>query len=476
MHTRKTKIIATIGPSSNTRPVLKKLISSGMNVARLNFSHGDYPEHERVAKTIRSLSKDMDRSVGIMLDLQGPKMRVGSLKEGGPVLLKKNGIVSITSRKRSGTSEIISTTYKHLTGDVKIGDKILLDDGLIELKVLSKTKDTVTCRIINGGLLRQNKGINLPGVDVSSPSLTTKDKKDLLFGIELGVDFFALSFVRSAKDIKIIKNILKKQGADIPVIAKIEKPEAIQHLDEIIKETDAIMVARGDLGVELRPEQVPKIQKAIIYKANKANKPVITATQMLETMTDKPIPTRAEASDVANAIYDGTDAIMLSGETAVGKYPVKAVQMMTRIAIESEASSFMRYNTSFENNHDDDIMTSAVAQSCVKIAHRVGAKAIVTFSISGKTSRIISQQRPPRPVYAFSPSQRIYNRLSLVWGITPFLIPAINDTKEIIEAGERIIVENKAVKKDDVIVIVTGLALKKGSTNLIKIHRVGRDD
>ena len=476
MNTNKTKIIATIGPSSNTKQVLRRLISSGMNVARLNFSHGNYAEHEKVVRTIRSLSKEMNKSVGIFLDLQGPKIRVGSLKEGKPVFLKKNETVSITSRKISGTSEIIPTTYTKLASDVKKGDKILLDDGLIELRVLSKTKDTVRCKIINGGLLRQNKGINLPGVDISSPSLTQKDKKDLVYGIELGVDYFALSFVRSAKDLKIIKDIIKRLGSDIPVIAKIEKPEAVQDLDKILKATDAIMVARGDLGVEMRPEQVPKIQKDIIYKAIKANKPVITATQMLESMTDNPIPTRAEASDVANAIYDGTDAIMLSGETALGKYPVKAVQMMKRIAIEAEASPFMKYNIHYENDNNDDIVTSAVAQSCVNILHEVGAKAIVTFSVSGKTSMIISKRRPPRRVYAFSPSKRIYNRLSLVWGITPLLIPPINDTKRIIEAGEKIIVENKSVKKNDLIVIVTGLALKKGSTNLIKIHRIGHDD
>jgi len=377
----KTKIIATIGPSSTRKPVLKKLISSGMNVARLNFSHGNYKEHEKVIRDIRALSKEMNRPVGILLDLQGPKIRTDTLKNGKPVLLRKNKTIQITSKQVSGDADIVSTTYKNLSKDVKKGDKILIDDGLIELKVLSKTINTITCKIISGGRLKEHKGINLPGVKVSAPSLTEKDKKDLLFGIKQEVDFFALSFVRNANDLKRIKSILKKHKSDIPVIAKIEKPEAVDNLDEILKFADGIMVARGDLGVELRPEMVPKIQKQIIQKTIYSNKPVITATQMLETMTKNPIPTRAEASDVANAIYDGTDAIMLSGETAVGKYPVSTVRMMARIASETESSPFMKYNIQYRKDYRD-LVTHAVAQACVNILHEVNAKAIVTFSIT----------------------------------------------------------------------------------------------
>lgn len=471
----KTKIIATIGPSSSNKSVLKKLISSGMNVARLNFSHGNFKEHGTVISMIRALSKELNKPVGIMLDLQGPKIRTGSLKDGLPVLLKKNAIIRITSKKVPGSADIISTTYAGLAGDVKKGEKILIDDGLIELKVLSKNKDTVTCKIIHGGVLKEHKGINLPGVKISAPSLTEKDRQDLVFGIKSGVDFFALSFVRSAKDLKIIKDMIKDHGVDIPVIAKIEKPEAMETLDDILQLADAVMVARGDLGVEMRPEQVPNIQKHIIHKAILANKPVITATQMLETMINNPIPTRAEASDVANAIYDGTDAIMLSGETAYGKHPLKAVRMMKKIASEAEGSPFMKLNLQFEKDNKE-MMTHAIAQSSVNILQEVDAKAIVTFSISGKTSKLISKQRPSRPVYAFSPSREVYNRLSLVWGVTPLLISPINNAKGLIDAGEEILANGKFIKKNDLIVIVTGLALKTGSTNMIKIHITGQEN
>lgn len=472
---KKTKIVATIGPSSNTRAVLRELIAEGMNVARLNFSHGSYEEHGDVIKTIRSLSREMNTSVGIILDLQGPKIRTGKLANGEPVMLKKNSVFSITSQHVPGSEEIVSTTYKDLPGDVKKNDTILIDDGLIELKVMSKTKDTVKCKILNGGILKENKGINLPGVKVTAPSLTEKDKKDLNFGIKVGVDYFALSFVRTADDLKQIQEIIKKQGKDIPVIAKIEKPEAVKNLDEILDVTDAIMVARGDLGVEMRPEQVPAIQKHIIHSAMKKNKPVITATQMLETMSLNPIPTRAEASDVANAILDGTDAVMLSGETASGKYPVKAVQMMARIAGQMEKSPFMRYNMGYDKDIKD-LVPHAVAQSAVNILHEVGGRGIVSFSVSGSTSKLISKQRPSMPVYAFTPNILTYNRLSLCWGVTPMHISNISDPTRLVRASENILLDKKLVDKDDLIIIVIGMGLKKGSTNSIKIHRIGHED
>jgi len=471
----KTKIVATIGPSSNSRPVLKKMIAAGMNVARLNFSHGNYEDHGDVIKCIRSLSREMNKPVAILADLQGPKIRTGELKNGAPVILKKNKALHITTHKFKGNEETVSTTYSAFSNDVKKGDKILIDDGLIELKVLSKTKDTVTCKIISGGVLKENKGINLPGVQVSAPSLTAKDRRDLNFGIKTGVDYFALSFVRCADDISVIKSILQKQGADIPVIAKIEKPEAVSDLDKILETADAIMVARGDLGVELRPEKVPTIQKNIIMRALQKNRIVITATQMLETMSLNPVPTRAEASDVANAIFDGTDAIMLSGETASGKYPLKAIQMMTRIASEAEKSSFMKYNIQHEKD-PEDIITHAVARSAANILHEIGAKAIAAFSVSGKTAKLISKQRPLNPVYAFTPSLKVYNRMALMWGVTPVLIPKINKVTRLIEAGERMLIDKKYLKKDDLMIFITGLALKTGSTNLIKIHKVGHED
>ncbi len=471
----KTKIVATVGPSSNTKTVLKEMILSGMNVARLNFSHGNYDEHTKAVNLIRSLSREMNRSVGIILDLQGPKIRTGLLQGGNPVELKKDEIIAITSRQVPGTSAMVSTTYKNIAKDVTVGDKILMDDGLIALRALSKTEDTVTCKIINGGILKEHKGINLPGVNVSAPSLTDKDIKDLNFGIKLGVDYFALSFVRRAKDLEEIKLIIKKQGADIPVIAKIEKPEAVENLDEILKTADGVMVARGDLGVELNPEQVPGIQKQIIHKAINSNKIVITATQMLETMINNPVPTRAEASDVANAVYDGTDAVMLSGETASGKYPVEAVQMMTKIITESEKTPFMKYNLKHEKN-SKDLVTQAVAQSSVHILHTVDAATILAFSVSGKTSKLISKQRPEKLVFSCSPSEEVYNRMSLMWGVVPLLIPEIYDTKRIIEAGENIILGKNYIKKGDLIVIVTGLALKTGSTNIVKLHRAGDEE
>jgi pyruvate kinase len=471
----KTKIVATIGPASNTRPVLEKLIQAGMNVARLNFSHGSYEQHGEVIKTIRSLSRTMNKPIGILLDLQGPKIRTGTLKNGEPVELKNGDTIRITTDKVEGTAEKVSTTYTKLPGDVKKGDKILIDDGLIELKVLFKRKETIACEIVNGGILKEHKGINLPGVDVSAPSLTEKDRRDLNFGIKVGVDYFALSFVRKAEDLRHIKRIIKRQGHSTPVVAKIEKPEALDNLDDILEATDAIMVARGDLGVELNPEQVPCVQKKIIAAAIRANKPVITATQMLESMSVNPIPTRAEASDVANAIFDGTDAVMLSGETASGKYPVRAVKMMAKIATQAENSEFMKFNLQHEKDPADRV-PHAVARSAVNILHELRAKGIVVFSASGSTAKLISKKRPSKPVYAFTPSLQIYHRLSLIWGLTPLYIANIDNTKRLIQASEHILVDKQIATTDDLIIIVIGFGLKKGSTNVIKIHRVGHDD
>lgn len=471
----KTKIIATIGPASNNRSMLEKLILAGVNVVRLNFSHGTYEQHGDVIKMVRSLSRKLNQPVGIIQDLQGLKVRTGKLENGEAVVLKRNSTFKITSRKVTGGSEIVSTTYKDLPADVKAGDRILMDDGLIELKVLTSADDTVTCKVRVGGILKENKGINLPGVRVSAPSLTEKDKKDLRFGIQNGVDYVALSFVRQAEDLQDIKKIIKRMGSDIPVIAKIEKPEAVDNIDAILAVTDAVMVARGDLGVEMQYEKVPTIQKMIIQKAIAANRPVITATQMLESMHQHPIPTRAEASDVANAIMDGTDAVMLSGETASGKYPLEAVKMMSKIAAEVESSQFLRCNIMHAAD-PDNIVTQAVAQSAVDIVGDVAAKAIIAFSVSGATSKYISKHRPSRMVYAFTPLLSVYNRLSLVWGLSPTLISRIKDTRKIMHAAENLLVGKGVIKQDDIVVIITGLALKSGSTNMIKIHRVGHDD
>ncbi len=471
----KTKIVATIGPASSNKDMLEKLVSAGMNVARLNFSHGSYQDHGRVINTIRSLSRTMNRPIGILLDLQGPKIRVGAIENGGPIMLNPDDEFTITSKNILGTDKIISTTYSALAHDVKPDDTVLLDDGLIKMKVLSTTEDSVKLIVISGGPLNEKKGINLPGVNVSAPSLTEKDIRDVNFGIQNNVDYFALSFVRTAKDLKKIKRIIAKQGSSIPVIAKIEKPEAVENFDAVLDAADGIMVARGDLGVEMQPELVPTIQKQTILLAIHKNKPVITATQMLETMSVNPIPTRAEASDVANAIFDGTDAIMLSGETASGKYPELSVEMMNKIAIQAERSPFMRYNIHYEKD-PQDLITHAVAQSAVNILHEINAKCIVAFSISGTTAKQVSKQRPSKPVYAFTSRKDTYNRLSLLWGVTSLYIPEIEETNRLALAGERILLEKKCVEKGDLIVLIIGTGLRAGSTNIIKIHKIGYED
>ncbi len=471
----KTKIVGTIGPASNNKTTLRKMIAAGLNVARLNFSHGNREEHEKVVRLIRELSKEMNRPVAILQDLQGPKIRTGTLKNGVPVALEPGNSFQITNKRRQGSAAVVSTTYKKLPDDVKAGDRILIDDGLIELRVTSTTADTVDTQVVVGGELKEHKGINLPGVKVSAPSLTAKDKRDLNFGIEMGVDYVALSFVRTAEDVKHIKNYIGKKGCAIPVVAKIEKPEAVDNLDEILRYADVIMVARGDLGVELQAEQVPTVQKSIIHKTILANRLAITATQMLESMVSNPIPTRAEVSDVANAIYDGTSAIMLSAESATGMYPVKAVEMMARIAREAESSPFIRYNIQYKRTRAD-LITHAVAQSAVNILYEVQAKAIVAFTMSGIAATLISKQRPGCPVYAFTPSPTSYNRMALIWGTTPLMIPEIKHTEDLIKAAEEILIKKRYLKKNDLIVMMTGPALETGSTNLVKIHRVGRKD
>jgi pyruvate kinase len=472
MRNNRSKIVATIGPASSDRAVLEQMIAAGMNVARLNFSHGNYQAHTDVIRTIRSISRSESKPVGIMLDLQGPKIRVGKLEKGGPVLLQPGADFAITTRPHLGNADMVSTTYSNLPEDVVAGDTILLDDGLIRLQVASTADDIVRCRVVHGGLLNENKGINLPGVDVSAPCLTEKDIRDVSFGIQNGVDYFALSFVRRAEDLDPIHDIMRRRGVFIPVIAKIEKPEAYDNFDAILDAADGIMVARGDLGVELNPEQVPTIQKQIIHQAIRRNKVVITATQMLETMSANPVPTRAEASDVANAIIDGTDAVMLSGETASGKYPVQAIQMMRRIADHAEMSPFMKYNIAHDSD-PEDLVAHAMAQASVNVLHEIDASAIVAFSMSGSSAKQISKQRPSKPVFAFTPDKATYNRMNLLWGITPMYIPPINNADRLIEGSEHLLMETGRLKKGDWVVLVIGLGLKTGSTNSIKVHVIG---
>ncbi len=472
---RKTKIIATIGPASRSRTVLRRMIEAGMDIARLNMSHGSHEEHREAIEHVRQLSQELGRPVAVLLDLQGPKIRTGRLTGGNPIRLKRNGRIRITTREVAGCCEEVSTTYPHLAQDVDTGGTLLLSDGRIKLKVVSKSPDSVECRVVTGGTLGENAGINLPECAISAPCLTAKDKRDLMFGTAAGVDYLALSFVRSAQDIELVKSELNRYGCQIPVIAKIEKREAVDRLPDILKICDGVMVARGDLGAELRLEQVPTVQKLLIAQAVRANKPAITATQMLESMCGSPTPTRAEVSDVANAIIDGTDAVMLSGETANGGYPVEAIRAMALIVAETEKSPFVKYNLQHERS-SEELITHAAAQSAANVLHEVRAKAIVSFSVSGRSAKLISKQRPCRPIFAFTPSPEVYRQMALLWGTVPFCIPKMADTPQLIAASEAVLLEKGLIAPNDIVVIVTGLALTSGSTNMIKIHRVGQED
>jgi pyruvate kinase len=467
----RTKIVCTIGPATRSRKVLKELILAGMNVARLNFSHGAHKDHKKVADSIKSLSRSLKRPVAIMLDLQGPKIRTGLIK-GGFLQIKPRDPLTITTRAIKGEPGIISTTYGRITKDLQPGDKILMDDGLIELKVRDKNKTDLFCEVIAGETIGEHKGINLPGITTGIPAVTKKDKEDLDFGLNMGIDFVAASFVRSARDIQILKRILKKKNVNIPVIAKIEKPQAIDKLEEILDACEGIMVARGDLGVELSPEKVPVAQKKMITLANKKRKLVITATQMLESMTEHPLPTRAEASDVANAIVDGTDAIMLSGETSVGKYPVKSVKMMARIARVTEknfpaAAPFSRKTRSFSDT---------ISEAACMAAENLGLDAITPFSQSGFTARLISKYRPSVPIIALTPNEAVQRSLALSWGVKALLLPLMDNSDIMIKAMEEQLRKKRLLRKNDRIVIVAGFPLmKQGKTNMMKLHVVGEE-
>ena len=465
---KRTKIIATIGPASSSAAVIAKLIRAGMDVARLNFSHGEHADHKKRIRLIRQEAARAGKQIAIIQDLQGPKIRVGAMQNDA-VTLRRGDMVTLTTRKIKGTVSAIPVTYPRLAKDLRAGETILLDDGRLELKVIKKEANALRCRVIRGGALKSNKGINLPGSRISLPSLTRKDREDILFSIEHGVDYIALSFVRSASDIEHARRFIRKQGADIPIIAKIEKPEAIQNLDAIISASDGVMVARGDLGVEMRPEQVPLLQKKIIAACNAAEKPVITATQMLESMIESPQPTRAEASDVANAILDGTDCVMLSGETAVGKYPVQAVEVMARIAMETETS----LSPVQPDRHISGVGES-VAHAACRAAEEQRAKAIVAFTQSGTTALLVSKHRPTVPVISATPFENVARRISLYWGVTPIILTTRRTTDDMIATVEHAMLKRKLVRPRDLIVITAGVPIGvAGSTNMMKIHRVG---
>jgi pyruvate kinase len=466
---RRTKIVCTIGPASSSPEVLRQLIRAGMNVARLNFSHGTHEEHARVIVQIREIAAELGAPVAIMQDLQGPKIRLGKFR-GGHAQLLQGAEFALTTRPVEGTAEIASTTYDRLPQDVKPGDRILLVDGLIELTVLQVTGDTVRCRVVSGGDIGDHRGINLPGVAVSASSITDKDRDDLRFGISQGVDAVAVSFIRGPEDVLDVKELINEVGGgDVPVVAKLEKPEAVERLDAILDVADGVMVARGDLGVELPLEEVPLVQKAIIRKARKRALPVITATQMLESMVGSPRPTRAEASDVANAILDGTDAVMLSAETAVGKYPVETVQVMARIAVQAETAMPDLAATSERASTFPEVISEAACRA----AGELKARAIVAFTQSGSTARLLSKYRPAAPVFAFSPSEVVRRRLNLHWGVMPKTIRAVQNTDELVGEIELLLLRDGTVHVGDALVIVAGAPLfVRGATNMIQLHRV----
>ncbi len=469
---RRTKIVATIGPSCSDSETLLELMRAGADVFRLNFSHGDVAEKALIIERIREVSRRRQRAVAILGDLQGPKIRVGQI-EGDAMQLFRGEQVWVTTEKVVGRDNLIPTGYTRLPEDVAPGDRLLLDDGLMELEVETVEPPRVACRVITGGVLKSRKGINLPGVAVSVPALTDKDREDLVFCLEHGVDYVALSFVRRADEVLELKNLIGRDGPG--VIAKIEKPEAVANFEAILAAADGIMVARGDLGVEIEPEKVPLIQKRIIRQCNSAGKPVITATQMLESMVASPRPTRAETSDVANAILDGTDAVMLSAETASGRYPVEAVAMMARIAVDVETDPHLSRRM-FEPLPDIAgwrSLPEAIAQAACRVAESLDARAILAFTQTGKTAALVSKYRPKVPVYAVTPSQQVRRRLALYHGVRSLRVDIEGNTEAQIEAVEQAVLQAGLLQRGDIAVITMGSPVSApGTTNLLKVHRL----
>ena len=473
---RRAKIICTIGPASDSEACIRDLMQLGMDVARLNFSHGTHSEHARRIKRLRKTARRMKRTICILQDLQGPKIRTGRLKGGERVMLEMGARLTITPREVAGTAELLSTDFPGLAREVEPGARVLLSDGRIELKVTAVQGNDVECEIVNGGVLAEQQGINLPGIALSIPALTEKDKIDLKFGLQQGVDVVALSFVRSADDIRATKELMRKYGRSVPVIAKLEKPQAIERLEEILETANAVMVDRGDLGVELPPEQVPVIQKRVIQRASVWRKPVITATQMLESMTHSPRPTRAEASDVANAIFDGTDIVMLSGETASGEYPRETVAMMSRIIMEAEAS--MAQMPQAPRRRRENQMYSVAETICESIAHaaeELPMGAIAVFTESGNTARMLSKHRPKACIYGFSRNLDVCNRMNALWGVTSIHKTEWNSAEEMVRTAEKELLPKGIIREGDVLGLVAGTRLTSGATNFMRLHTVASE-
>ncbi len=466
---KRTKIVATWGPSCAVPGMAEKLIAEGVNLFRLNFSHGSHGEKQAALETIRNAAAACNVPVGIIADLQGPKIRTGRMLNGAMPLIDGTE-VEIAIGDTQIDPNVIPTIYEGLVTDVRSGSRILLDDGRMELRVIGTSADKVRCLVVKGGMLKDSKGINLPGVNVSAPSLTDKDLEDLRFCTVIGVDWVALSFVRTRKDILNIKVELARLNSDIPVIAKIEKPEAVENLDDIIAVSDALMVARGDLGVEMEPEQLPLIQKRMITSCNLAGKPVITATQMLESMTDNNRPTRAEASDVANAILDGTDAVMLSGETAVGSYPLETVSTMAKIAMTIERSTMRNSHHLNPGGSEVDI---AIARAASEATESLNAKAIVAMTVSGHTAAIMSGCRPNAPILAITPDQKVRRKLTLFWGINSLFMEMKNNTDEVVAEAGRLLIDNGFSSGDMVIMTMGAPIAARSTTNQIRVFRLG---
>ena len=454
---RRTKIVCTMGPNTNSKDMMKKLVENGMDVARFNFSHGDHEEQKMRMDLLKEVRKELKVPVAILLDTKGPEIRTGELKDHKKVTLKENQTFVLTTSEVEGDNERVSITYKGLPQDVTAGGQILIDDGLICLEVQETTGTEIVCRVINGGELGEKKGINVPNVSIKLPNLTEKDKSDLLFGIEQGIDFVAASFIRNAEAIYEIKDLLRENGGEgIDVIAKIENAEGVENIDSIIDAADGVMVARGDLGVEIPASDVPHVQKIIIEKCNHKYKPVITATQMLDSMIRNPRPTRAEVSDVANAIYDGTDAVMLSGETAQGKYPVEAVQMMAKIAESSE--QFLKFDMYRDTKAllGKQNVSSAVGFAAVTMVERLNASCIVTPTMSGQTARVISNLRPSVPIYGVTPNERTRRKMQLYWGVKPITGYEEDSTENIISHAMYMVVREGLVHKGEMVIFTAG--------------------
>ena len=471
MNPRHSKIVCTIGPATRSPRMIRKLLLAGMDVARLNFSHGTHAEHAQSFAMLREGAAAFQKPIAILADLQGPKIRTGALAGGGTVTLRAGQKFVITTAKILGDSTRVSTIFHPLPREVKAGDRILLSDGLIELRVERIRKQEVICQVINGGLLGEHQGINLPGVKLRVPALTNKDREDLRFALAHGADYIAVSFVHRPEDVLLAKSLIRRAKKDTPVIAKLEKPEAIENLEAILRASEGVMVARGDLGVEMSPERVPVVQKNIIARAREFRRPVITATQMLESMTENPRPTRAEASDVANAIFDGSDAVMLSAETASGKYPVEAVQMMARIIEEAEAS-IHEYPRPVPQERLK--VPETVAELVCHASRELHMKLIAVFTHSGFTAQLVSRYRPLVPIVAFTPEANTRRRMALLWGVTSRQISDIKKIDGLAAIAEKRLLEERLVRKGDVIGIVAGTPMGiRGTTNFMKFHVIG---